>query len=521
MMQRRGFLGTVAAMLAARSGVAQSTDTAVAAEQNGTAPGPGLSLGDPVPFVPEDLVARAREMAGRDYAPRPTVPQEWIDLTYEQYKSMWFPDRHALWQGSDVPVRLDVFAPGLYFPSPVEISGVEDGQARPLVFDAAVFDRTDKMPDLPDGPTLGYSGLRLRSELETKGIFTEFAVFQGASYFRAIGTGETYGLSARGIAVDTAEPSGEEFPEFVAFWVERPEPGTGTYVIHALMDGPSVTGAYRFAITPGEITRMAVEATIFARNDVGHVGIAPLTSMFLFDETIRDRFSDFRPAVHDSDGLLMHTGAGEVLWRPMGNPRTLQVSAFGDDGPRGFGLMQRSRRFEDFADLELLYHRRPGVWIVPGEDWGPGAVTLVEIPTDREIFDNIVSYWRPRGGMDAGAEHRFTYTMDWADTEPATVEGLSHVTNTRIGGHPDGGMIVAIDFSPNDVTLADLDDVDSLIRASAGTTGPGIVQRNPETGGARVAFAFDPGDEAHAEMRVQLIGGGAALSEVWLYRWTA
>ena len=386
----------------------------------------------------------------------------------------------------------------------------------------AVFDTTDKFPDVEIDGTLGYSGLRLRAELEKKGIFQEYAVFQGASYFRGIGTGEVYGLSARGLALKTGDPMGEEFPDFIAFWLEAPAADSDTIVLHALLDSPSCTGAYRFEITHGTVLEMRVSSTLFAREDMTHVGIAPLTSMFLFDNTMRDRFSDFRPAVHDSDGLLIHNGAGEVIWRPLANPKTLQISAFSDMSPRGFGLCQRKRRFSDFNDLEALYHNRPAVWITPGEDWGKGAVTLVEIPADLEIYDNIVSYWRPSDPILAGSRHFMSYTLHWgADPIAATADVPVKVLNTAMGGRPEGGQIVAIDFAPSDRVPDDLSEIEILVRSSAGEVTPGIVQRNPETGGPRLAFSFTPGDATLAEFRAQLRLGGEPLSEVWLYRWTA
>ena len=480
---------------------------------------PGLQVGEGTPFDAQDVLSLARKRAAEDYELPQAVPEAWTDISYEQYLSIWFDSRNAVWADDDtVPLKLDVFAPGLFYPYPIQLSVVEDGLAKPVEFDMAVFDTTDSFPELPIDDTLGFSGIRLRAETERPGIHQEFAVFQGASYLRAIGTGNIYGLSARGLAIDTADPSGEEFPDFRAFWVEKPTRGSDTFVVHALLDSPSCTGAYRFTITHGQPLEMQVEATIIPRVDMEHVGIAPLTSMFQFDETNRDRFSDFRPAVHDNDGLLILNGAGETIWRPLANPRDLQISAFRDTDPQGFGLMQRARRFSDFADLEALYHRRPGVWITPGEGWGSGAVTLIEIPTDQEIYDNIVCYWRPDGGLAAGSEHTMSYSMLWGDDSDFG-QGL-RVLNTRIGNAFEDGIIVAIDFSASDAVPDDLNSVDRLIRASAGEVSGGVLQRNPETGGPRLAFKFHPGDAELIEFRAQLRLDGSPLSETWLYRWT-
>lgn len=489
---------------------------------SGWAGEPGLRLAEKAtPFDAQTVTGLARAMAAKPYTPRPQIPESWRSLSYDDYRKIWFDGRNALWENTDVPHRIDVFPPGLYFPQAVALNLVENGTSRPIRFDMNVFDTADTFPDVEIDSTLGYSGLRLRAELEKPGIFQEYAVFQGASYFRGIGTGNIYGLSARGLALKTGDPMGEEFPDFTAFWLQRPAAGSDMIILHALLDSPSCTGAYRFEITHGTVLQMKVTATVFARTDLTHIGIAPLTSMFLFDDTMRQRFSDFRPAVHDSDGLLIHNGGGEVLWRPLANPINLQISAFSDNNPRGFGLCQRKRKFSDFNDLEALYHNRPAIWITPGEDWGKGAVTLVEIPADLEIYDNIVSYWRPAQPIKAGSEHAMSYTLHWgADPLPATADIPVKVLNTAIGGRPEGGQIVAIDFATSSRVPQDLNEIEVILRSNTGTITPGILQKNPETGGPRLAFTFDPQEANLVEFRAQLRLGGEPLSEVWLYRWT-
>ncbi|MDF3415757.1 glucan biosynthesis protein G [Sulfitobacter sp. M57] len=489
---------------------------------SGWAGEPGLRLAEKATqFDAQTVTGLARAMAAKPYTPRPQIPESWRSLSYDDYRKIWFDGRNALWENTDVPHRIDVFPPGLYFPQAVALNLVENGTSRPIRFDMNVFDTADTFPDVEIDSTLGYSGLRLRAELEKPGIFQEYAVFQGASYFRGIGTGNIYGLSARGLALKTGDPMGEEFPDFTAFWLQPPAAGSDMIILHALLDSPSCTGAYRFEITHGTVLQMKVTATVFARTDLTHIGIAPLTSMFLFDDTMRQRFSDFRPAVHDSDGLLIHNGGGEVLWRPLANPINLQISAFSDNNPRGFGLCQRKRKFSDFNDLEALYHNRPAVWITPGEDWGKGAVTLVEIPADLEIYDNIVSYWRPAQPIKAGSEHAMSYTLHWgADPVPATADIPVKVLNTAIGGRPEGGQIVAIDFATSSRVPQNLNEIEVILRSNTGTITPGILQKNPETGGPRLAFTFDPQGANLVEFRAQLRLAGEPLSEVWLYRWT-
>ena len=480
-------------------------------------PRAGLAAGPPVPFDGGTVTALARAAAARDYAPVPNVPAEWLDLTYDQYRGIVFDHRRALWNDTSAPLRVDLFAPGIYFERPVAVHTVQDGMATPVPYDRSKFRHADIVPPLPAQEEIGYSGIRLRTGWDGDGNFQEFAVFQGASYFRMIPHGGIYGLSARGLAIGTGGP-GEEFPDFTAFWIERPAPGDETYTVHALLDGPTAAGAYRFDVTPGEETRARVTVTLFARRDAEHLGIAPLTSMFLFDETNRNRFDDFRPAVHDSDGLAMHNGAGERIWRPLANPVALQISAFVDEDPRGFGLSQRAQEQRDFADLEALYHRRPSLWIEPGEGWGRGVVRLIEIPADKEIYDNVVAYWLPSATLPAGESMSFSYTMTW---RRGLIEApVAQVTQTRIGAGFESGLVCAIDFGPHPELEGDLDGVDSHIGATAGELSGGVLQRNPDTGGVRLDVALEPGTATFSELRAQLRRDGRPISEVWLYRWT-
>lgn len=479
-----------------------------------------MFVGDPTPFSEEMLIGMARDRAARAYVPPMQVPPEWANLTYDDYRHIWFPTRNALWNETDRPCRVDLLPPGLYFERPVALHVVEDEAARQIMFDLDLFDKSDQFPDLPTSDAMGFSGLRLRAPLVEPHIHQEFAVFQGASYFRAIGTGQTYGLSARGLAVKTGDPMGEEFPDFTDFWMEAPEPGEETLRVHALLDSPSVSGAYHFVITPGRPARMEVRATIFPRTTMSFVGLAPLTSMFLFDETNRQRFDDYRTAVHDSEALMIVNGAGESLWRPLANPTSLQFSAFVDNNPQGFGLVQKVRDPEAYGDLEANYENRPSLWITPGEDWGEGSVALVEIPADKEIYDNIVAFWKPREDLEPGSEHRFSYSMDWGD-DPLGPD-VAQVLNTRLGsavfGEP--GKIVTVDFAPHPA-FDDLDALRPVVSSSRGTSSEGVLTPNPHTGGVRLAFRFNAGDEPRTELRAQIVQDTTTVSQVWLYRWTA
>lgn len=521
-VRRRAFLAGTSALALAR-----------AASAEGTSPPRMISRER---FDAGTVRAMARDRASRRFSPRDAAPAAWRDMDYDVYRLAWFDPARAVWGQRDLAFEMDLLLPGLYDWRPVEIDVVRDGIASRLAFDLDLFVNWRTLPPLPDNETLGFSGLRLRHVYPGELWEREFAVFQGASYLRAIGAAQIYGLSARGLALRTGEPEGEEFPEFVRFWVEEPEPGDRSVTLHALLDSPSVAGAYVIRMMPGPACVMEVDCALYPRVDLDHVGIGALTSMFLYDGTNRARFEDFRPAVHDSDGLLVHNGAGEMLWRALANPAALQISSFVDTGPRGFGLMQRARRLSEFADLEARYERRPSLWVEPADDWGPGVVRLVEIPSDREIYDNVVAYWRPQDVIPAGGERRFAYRLIWGDEDAGDAApprpDVARVLETYIGRDFERRALqVAIDFGPQ----AALDrptegalsppewvpaDVTAHVSsAQVAVSGP-IVSRNPETGGTRLAFTFDPGDQDFVELRAQLFRDGGRVTEVWLYRWT-
>jgi glucans biosynthesis protein len=354
-------------------------------------------------------------------------------------------------------------------------------------------------------------------------VFDEILVFQGASYFRGVSRGQSYGLSARGLAIDVAEPGGEEFPFFRAFWVETPNRASQQLVVHALLDSPSTTGAYRFRIMGGAPTMVDVDVTLYPRRDVPHIGIAPLTSMFLFSGIDRSRINDFRPAVHDSDGLSIANAAGERLWRPLTNPKRLQVSVFSVQNLSGLGLIQRRRSFFDYEDLEANYERRPSAWIEPRGSWGNGSVHLVEIPTEEEIHDNIVAFWRPLEPYGKDQAYTFGYRLSWPDDPPLSAQTAT-VRNTFSGltngaDRKAGAIRYAVDFAvPNLAKARDLPL--AALSATAGKTSMPVVLRNPSTGGVRVDFLLTPGEAETIELRLELKSQDKTVSEIWLARWT-
>ena len=480
----------------------------------------GMTLEPGVPFDPAMVADLARTLAAAPYAPPPPVAEGWRQLTYDQFKSIWFDTRNALYRTTGSAVQAEFFPAGLYFTAKIAINAVTGGQAHAVRFERRVFDMTDRFPDLPDDGT-GFSGFRLLGEMVQKGIWQEYAAFQGASYFRAIARDLAYGISARGLALDTAAATPEEFPLFREFWIEEAAPGAGQAVIHALLDSPSVAGAYRFVIAPGASTVMDIEARLFPRRDLTGAGIAPGTSMFLFNDLNRAGHDDFREAVHDSDGLLMRNGAGETLWRPLTNPKSLELSAFADTAPRGFGLMQRARGGEADTDLVAHYERRPSLWVEPLGDWGPGQVVLVEIPTDKEINDNIVAFWHPAAPLAAGQEHVFAYRLHWCDRAPDEGD-VARVVSTRGGARVfEEGRIFAIDFAPHPALGDDPGAIEARVSASAGALSVPLLQVNPATGGMRLDLTLRPPATGSAELRAELWRAGVRRSEVWLFRWSA
>lgn len=473
----------------------------------------------PTPFGDDTVVELARALAASAYvAPDATLPPALAGANYDQYRDFRYRADKALWRDlPGVDFQAQFFHRGFLFNPRVEIHVVEDAQARALPFSTALFDYSpNPTPMLDDA--LGFAGFRLHAPLNNRAYFDELCVFLGASYFRAVGKGLAYGLSARGLALGSGDPAPEEFPVFRAFWLHRPAAGSQEIVVDALLDGPSVAGAYRFRITPGEDTVFDVDARLFPRVELANAGIAPLTSMFQFDASDRTGIDDYRPAVHDSDGLGFLTGTGEQVWRPLHNPSAIQHSGFQDRGPRGFGLMQRKRDFTDFQDAEAGYEKRPSAWIEPLGDWGAGEVHLAEIPTADEYHDNIVAFWRPATPLAAGAESRWRYRLHWTATHSWLAQ-LALVQATRIGAKPAGdrsSRLVVVDFAGG--TSGDAPQIE--VAASTGRIANPVVHARPG-GGWRANFEFLPEAGATSELRMRLLRGSAPVSETWVYRWSA
>jgi len=471
-----------------------------------------------VTFGPSYVRDLARGLAAKPFEPPDEkLPDALQNLNYDQYRSIRFlPDR-ALWRGTKSPFEVQFFHRGFFYKNRVDLFEVADGRAVAIKYRKDNFSFGEGIPQWPD-VDLGFAGFRVHGPINRPDYYDEVCVFLGASYFRAVAKGETYGLSARGLSIDTGEPKGEEFPVFKAFWLEKPSADATSIVIHALLDSKSAVASYRFTIRPGGTTVFDVETSLYPRVNLEHAGLAPMTSMFFFGPNDRKDVDDFRPAVHDSDGLAIYNGKGEQLWRPLNNPRDLQVSTFGDLNPRGFGLMQRDRSFADYQDLESRFEKRPSLWMEPIGDWGDGSVVLFEIPTKEEVHDNIAAFWRPKAALAAKTEHNFTYRLHWGP-DPAKADSLARFGRTGIGARGDDNRLFVLELSGDKLKDVDPKSVKGVVSAEKSEITNAVTEPNPETGGWRLSFQCAIKKEP-IELRAVLMLNDTPLSEIWTYRWT-
>jgi len=474
------------------------------------------------------LKGEARALAEKPYVEAPkSVPAAVADLDWDAFQSIRFLPGHALWAGQSLGFELQFFHLGMQFRRAVRMHEVVEGVAREIAYDPAMFDLSKTKLDPAKLPRdLGFAGFRV---LAAPDLVRDVCAFLGASYFRAVGGSLQYGLSARGLAVDCGLPRAEEFPDFVAYWFERPAPGAKTLVVFALLDSPSVAGAYRFEITPGEPLVMRIDAALYPRKSIERLGIAPLTSMFLTAPNDRRVADDWRPSIHDSDGLSIWNGRGEWIWRPLVNPPAVRVSTFSDEHPHGFGLIQRDRNFDRYQDDGVFYDKRPSVWVEPLMPLGNGAVDLLEIPIAHESFDNIVAFWNPAEPVAKGREYLYAYKLHWGEKMPAAPT-LAHAaaTWTGIGGQVGGtrdhfSWRFVVDFMGGELASLPHDaKVEPVITLSRGKTE--LVSARPlaSINGWRAMFDVSPQD-ARADpidIRMFLRSGDRTLTETWLYQWS-
>ena len=472
------------------------------------------------PFDAATVRKLASDLASKPFqAPDTKLPDTLSKLDYDQYRMIRFDPAKSLWHGQKLPFEAQFFHRGFLYANRVDIFEVAGGQSTPIPYNPDYFD-FGALPR-PTAQDIGFAGFRLHAPINRSDYYDEVCVFLGASYFRAVGKGQGYGLSARGLSIKTGDPAGEEFPFFKTFWIERPAVGAASVVIHALLDSQSAAAAFRFSVRPGNDTIFDVEMALYPRTDLTAAGLATMTSMFYFDPSSHAGVDDWRPAVHDSDGLQMLTSHSENLWRPLANPATLQVSAFTDPSPRGFGLMQRQREFRAYDDLETRYDTRPSLWVEPIGDPGEGAIELIEIPTRQEINDNIVAFWRPKQVLKAKVEYVFTYRLHWCANAPIPNE-IARVVETRAGaGSEPGSRVFVLEVAgPTLKNVAPDAKLRIEVSADHGKITNAAALADPLLGSWRMSFELSPENAKVVELRAQLMDEQVPMSEVWIYRWT-
>ena len=469
-----------------------------------------------------DVALRAQRAASSSYEKPDELAAPLRELTYEQYRDIRFKPQRSPWRGS-LPFEFAFFHRGFQFQEPVKINEVDIQGVREIKFNADDFDYGANNVPRNVLRNLGFAGFRIHFPVNNAKQKDEVLVFLGASYFRALGKSQAYGISARGLAVDTASNSGEEFPRFKEFWIERPSPGAKHLIIYALLDSRRMTGAYQFVLWPGVETVIDVHMRLYMRENAAKVGVAPLTSMYLFGENQRSTAVDYRPEVHNSDGLSVRGDNNEWIWRPLTNPRRLLVTSFNVTNPAGFGLMQRDRSFAHYEDIYAQYQSRPSVWVVPKGKWGAGRIELVQIPTPDETNQNIVAFWVPSSSPQIRRPYDIEYQLLWQkDTE--TRPPHSWVTQTRLGGGyfrtPDRAIAFMIDFEgpvlnalPKDTKVEATFSADANAKVIEST-----LHRNDITGGWRVALRLQRIDEKKpVELRGVLNVNKENISETWSY----
>lgn len=497
--------------------------------------GAGLHFGPARPFSFDALTARARDMAARPYEPpyRP-APEIVEQIDYEAHGKIRFDPARALYgpgseeEQSTYPATF--FHLGRFFGKSVKMhaltSGPEGESAREILYSPDYFEMpADSVArDLPEDS--GFAGFRLQEATARDDWRShDWIAFLGASYFRAIGELEQYGLSARGIVVFPTPSGPEEFPDFTEFYITPAATAGDPVTVYALLDGPSVTGAYRFSLTRGAGVITEVEKHLFLRRDVSRLGLAPLTSMYWYAEGDRPFRMDWRPEIHDSDGLALWTGEGERLWRPLNNPEQVTLSSFLDESPRGFGLLQRDRNFDHYLD-GVHYERRSSLWVEPLDDWGAGSVQLLEIPTDDEIHDNIVACWVARDPSQAGDSYHLKYRLHWLAEEPYPARDFARVSATRIGRggqpgkpRPPGLTKFVVDFEGGRLAgLTSESAPEPVITTSRGEVSRVFAEPVPGTKKWRAVFDLAAEGEEPVELRLFLAMGREPLSETWLYQ---
>jgi glucans biosynthesis protein len=484
----------------------------------------GVDFGPAEPFSFDQLRKIAQTLATETYTPMRIADEDILDkIDYDQHNQISFLSDHALWNEAGMsPVKF--FFPGKYFREPVHIYALTDGMAREVPFSTSYFDIPEGNPAHQLEQTEGFAGFRVQTEPDGD----DWMAFLGASYWRTSGYSGQFGLSARGLALDTAIPDGpEEFPRFTRFWLEQGEGGNVT--AYALLESPRATGAYKITSTPSDQgASQDVEAHLFLRGDVERLGLAPLTSMYWFGKPNAHLAADWRPEVHDSDGLEIHAGNGERIWRPLNNPPRTMANSFHAPSVKGFGLMQRERDFQQYQDDGVFYEKRASAWIEPKEDWGDGSVTLVELSTDDEIHDNIVAMWTPTEPAEQGRAYNFTYRLTWFEDAPVP-QNSARFISTRIGAggtpgqpRPDGVVKIVCDFDNSGFEQLERDPaIQPVVTTSRGAVANLAAYPVVDEDYWRAIFDLDfseipEDDDMPIDLRMYVEANGNAQTETWI-----
>lgn len=475
----------------------------------------GIAVAQSTPFDFAAVEAQARKLAGEPYRELPSVEGDMRKLGYDQYRALRSKPDTALWHDGKGLFRIEFFPAGFIYEKPVSIGIVDNGNVTPVLIGSGQFDWSDT--GLKDPPhDLALAGFKLTHPLNRPDKFDEVIAFLGASYFRLIGRGQGYGSSARGLAVDTGTGKPEEFPTFRSFWLVKPADDATELTVWALLDSPAAAGAFSFVIRPGARTTVDAKAVLFMRHDVTLLGIAPLTSMFFAGKASPPR-DDYRPEIHDADGLFMLTGKDERIWRPLANPSTLGISSFLDTNPRGFGLLQRERAFVQYQDTGAHLEARPSLWIEPKGDWGDGEVRLIEIPTQSETNDNIVAFWVPRWPAKQGMRLEYDYRLS-ALADEAALAPLARVVATRTAAVPYNAKArrVVVEFAGGDLaSLQPEQPVQAHVSLSSGKLLRSYVEALPSEKSWRLFIDFEPEGKKPVDMRATLSLRGVPLTETF------
>lgn len=489
-------------------------------------------------YVAQKALERAQHPFRSPRADLPKVLRQ-DNLDYDKYREIRFRRDRALWSADNLPFRIEFFHPGYIYQEPVRVNEFTSTHTQPIRFVQDFFDYGHLNIANQVPVNTGYAGFRVLYALNKPGQMDELGAFLGASYFRLLAKGLRYGQSARGLAIDCGEGDrGEEFPIFTDWWLGKPQKDDNQLHLFAILDSISCAGAYEFFIRPGETTTCSIRAILYFRNTntiaavqkdrkpIKTIGLAPLTSMFWFGKDTERKFDDYRTEVHDSDGLLVHMGNGEIFWRPLDNPPVTRHQVFFAPGIKGFGLLQRERNFAAYQDLFNLYNQVPSVWVEPDGNWGEGSLHLVELTTSYEGLDNIVTFWDPKNKPAPLQPFRFGYTLHWEGSPADIKRSENRVISTRIG--PDsqfqGAREFVIDWAGPKFDAIPEDKPPAAIASCSGNAhiADTLVARNPFMNSWRaiVKMVPSPGTTDAIDLRCSLEQSNHVVGETWVYQWS-